>query len=40
MISCYINPNKAGLFDGRIFWGRGGEGGRVDPSFILQEEFM
>ena len=27
MISCYINPNKAGLFDGRIFWGRGGGGG-------------
>ena len=30
----YLNPNKAGLFEGNFSWG----GDQLDPPFIFQEE--
>ena len=33
----YLNPNKAGLFEGSFSWGGGGQ---LDPPFIFQEELI
>ena len=32
----FVNPNKAGIFEGSLFWG----GGQFDPPFLFQEELI
>ena len=35
VIVFYVNPNKAGFFEGSFFWGRGGA--QFDPPYLYTQ---